>query len=67
MIKTIINTLIDSFCASMLVGFFALGIAFAVVPMVDPQSAIWLSVTSFPFFVIGSVFFMLLNRSEKNA
>ncbi len=64
MIKTILNTLIDSFCASMLVSFFALGIAFAVVPMVDAHTAIWLSITSFPFFVIGSVFFMILDRSE---
>lgn len=62
MINTIINTLIDGFCASMLVGFFALGFAFLLVPMVDPQSAIWLSVTSFPFFVIGLVFFMILDR-----
>ena len=62
MINTIVNTLVDAFCASMLVGFFTLGIAFAVVPMVDPHTAIWLSVTSFPFFVIGAVFFMILDR-----
>ncbi len=62
MIKTILNTLIDSFCASMLVGFFSLGIAFFLVPMFDAQTAIWLSITSFPFFVIGLVFFMVLDR-----
>lgn len=62
MIKTILNTLIDSFCASMLVGFFALGIAFVVVPMIDPFTALWLSLASFPFFVIGLVFFMILDR-----
>ena len=62
MINTIMETLIDAFCASMLVGFFSLGIAFLLVPMFDPSSAIWLSITSFPFFVIGSVFFMILDR-----
>ena len=62
MISTILETLIDAFCASMLVGFFALGIAFVVVPMIDPFTALWLSLTSLPFFVIGLVFFMILDR-----
>ena len=62
MIKTILNTLIDSFCASMLVGFFYLGITFAVVPMIDPFTTVWLSLTCFPFFVIGLAFFMILDR-----
>ena len=65
MIKIITETLIDAFCASMLGGFFSLGIAFFLVPIIEPYIAIWTSVLSLPLFVVGLVFFMLLDRTRS--
>lgn len=65
MIKVITETLIDAFCASMLVGFFYMGIAVLIVPMIDAYTTLWVSLASFPFFVIGLVCFMLLDRSRS--
>ena len=61
MIKIIANTLIDAFCASMLVGFISLGVAFLTMPFFTIEP-LWFCAFSFPFFVIGLAFFMVLDK-----
>ena len=61
MIKTIINTLIDSFCCTMLVSFCSFGLALAVTPWFTWHSA-WMSLFSLPFFFVGFLCLMILDR-----
>ena len=61
MIKTIRNTLIDSFLCMMLVGSCAFGLAVAVAPFVVGGSALQM-VFAFPFFFVSCVCLIILNN-----
>ena len=61
MIKTILNTLLDSFCCLMLVSFFSLGFGIFAAPFFTPDS-LWSMLFCVPFVAVGFAFFAVLDR-----
>ena len=63
MIKTILNTLLDSFCCIMLVSFLSFGLCVLVMPFftADP---LWASLFCVPFLAVACAFLSILERSN---
>ena len=61
MIKTILNTILDSFCCLMLVSFFFLGFGIFVAPFFTPDP-LWTMLLCIPFVAVALAFFAILDR-----
>ena len=63
MIKIITETLIDAFCASMIAGFFLMGMAILIVPMLS-EVTLWVTLWSLPMFFVSFICLIILDRDN---